>query len=682
MVLGKFHTAVERGARSCGQGPLACPPRPAQPPGARVPHTRSPPWGRATPTGTAQPPGCWCRVPAAHEQPEIPGGQGLGGSRAPRGAPARGRGPHRATTQLPRHQAGQDPSAPRASAWWSQALRPPTALPAARSPCTAGRGAGPRCLRHAPTASSTGGESAGRRALPAAAQAAPGRAAVSPAAISGAGASGGSAGALGGSSPALAAGPAARCTGDCPLQACTPPAAPSGTLPTTLHYKTLPLKPNPPAHVLGGAVPPDSHSSSRTPWMDTHTLLAPGLPAAPGALSCLGTPPAILPSASTSPGPSSLLGQLLPAPAPTRPGFLAGRSPEPPAAPQAPCGAQPSLGAAAGSAGRGRGKRPLQKREEARGGAAQGEVPACTGAAAGRPSRGCCREQGCWGVTAAHAERGSRAPSRSWGKEWGWLCAAWCRCWGGGSCAPAARLQPLAQRGGTDPVPGTGEALPQHPCPDAWTLGSPSAPSTNDAQPPGALSPQPTPSPALQPPPAPHLFLHPMASQHQHHGDLTPASRPAHRRCPTQQGTAHPQPPVPQSLHSPTPYFSSLVGSHGAMAGSAAQCGDPGPCVGQLPVPPAALPGSRAPHRLVQTSASSTPSWVLWDPADGPAPCQGTGHGAHCPHAARPGTGAARGAMGLPGVRWGCLAQPCCSAQSPPAERCPEQGCRGWSLWR
>lgn len=44
----------------------------------------------------------------------------------------------------------------------------------------------------------------------------------------------------------------------------------------------------------------------------------------------------------------------------------------------------------------------------------------------------------------------------------------------------------------------------------------------------------------------------------------------------------------------------------------------PGPCAGRLLVPPAALPRSRVPHRLVQTSASSTRSWALQGPTRPP----------------------------------------------------------------
>lgn len=310
MVLGKFHTAAERGARSCGQGTLPAPPCPIQPPGNRVPHTPSPPWGRATPTGTALPPGCWCRVPAPHEQPEIPGGRGAGREQSTLGCPS----PQEGTPRSP-HAAATAPG--RAGPRSPQPQRvlvpsPASSQQAASRPQP--RTAGSRCPGHAPTAS-TGAVSAARRALPAAAQAAPGLLrlvlplflVLRPAA------------ALGRSSPALAAGPAARCW-DRPLQARTPPAAPSRTLPNTLRYKTSPPKPNPPAHVLGGAVPPDPHSSSRTPWMDTHTLLAPRLPAAPGALSCTRIPE--LPGAPSchpapcQPQPGS---QLTPGPAPSCP---------------------------------------------------------------------------------------------------------------------------------------------------------------------------------------------------------------------------------------------------------------------------------------------------------------------------------------------------------------------------
>lgn len=292
------------------RGPCLPPPAQYSPlgtgcPTPRLPHGAEPP---------QQAPLC-PRGAGAGSQPHTSslrsqGGEGLGGSRAPWGAPARRRGPHGATTQLPRHRAGQDPLSPQTQ----RVLVPSPASSQQAASRPQPRTAGSRCPGHAPTAS-TGAVSAALRALPAAAQAAPGLLrlvlplflVLRPAA------------ALGRSSPALAAGPAARCW-DRPLQARTPPAAPSRTLPTTLRYKTSPPKPNPPAHVLGGAVPPDPHSSSRTPWMDTHTLLAPGLPAAPGALSCSSCPE--LPGAPSchpapcQPQPGS---QLTPGPAPSCP---------------------------------------------------------------------------------------------------------------------------------------------------------------------------------------------------------------------------------------------------------------------------------------------------------------------------------------------------------------------------
>lgn len=224
MVLGKFHTAAERGARSRGQGTLPAPP--AQYSGARVPHTPSPPWGRATPTGTSQPPGCWCRVPAPHEQPEIPGGRGAGREQSTSGCPSPREG-----TPRSHHAAATAPGR-------AGPLRPQTQCVLVPSPASSQQAAGrpqprtarPRCPRHAPT-TSTGAGSAARRTLPAAAQAAPGLLrlvlplflVLRPAA------------ALGRSSPALVAGPAARCWGPSPAGT----HAPSSSLQDPAHHPPL-----------------------------------------------------------------------------------------------------------------------------------------------------------------------------------------------------------------------------------------------------------------------------------------------------------------------------------------------------------------------------------------------------------------------------------------------------------
>lgn len=187
MVLGKFHTAAEKGARSCGQGTLPAPPCPIQPPGNRVPHTPSPPWGRATPTGTALPPGCWCRVPAPHEQPEIPGGRGAGREQSTLGCPSPQEGtprsPHAAATAPGRAGPPQPPDPARAG------LKP-CVLPAGCQPPAAPHGRvplpGARAHReHRGCERSTQGASCRSAGCT-------GTAAVSPAAISGAAASGGS----------------------------------------------------------------------------------------------------------------------------------------------------------------------------------------------------------------------------------------------------------------------------------------------------------------------------------------------------------------------------------------------------------------------------------------------------------------------------------------------------------
>lgn len=201
---------------------------------------------------------------------------------------------------------------------------------------------------------------------------------------------------------------------------------------------------------------------------------------------------------------------------------------------------------------------------------------------------------------------------------------------------------------------GTGEVLPQHPCPDAWPLGPPSPPSIRDVQPPGMLSPQPTPSPALQPPPVPHSFLHPVASQHQHYGitwtwPLTcapciaaapPSMAPLTRspRCPS--GSTHPRHTSPPwwAATGPWPALQCTAGTRGPARGSCRFLLPRSPghvrlaglCKPPLPQHPAGCCGTR-PTALHPAGA------LTWSPLP-----------PHC----LSGTGAARGAMGLPGAQW------------------------------
>lgn len=301
-----------------------------------------------------------------------------------------------------------------------------------------------------------------------------------------------------------------------------------------------------------------------------------------------------------------------------------------------------------------------------------GNGPPETGRGAGRRSarrsaccslRGCCRVQGS-GVLPQPTQRLGAEPRAGLGQRAGLALGCLPQ-------VPWVQGPELQQELSPDPQPsGEGWFLSWGlerccPCTPALMLG-PSAPHPHPASAMLSLLPCSAPSPPHRRPCSPRLshtcpcipWPRSTSTTASRGPDLVPCASPLLHRA-RQRSPAAPAAPAAPLTHAILLLLGGQPGGHGRLCSA--------------PRGPGAAAGSSRPAPRV-TCASSVCANLrflnaqLGAAGPGQRPCTPTGHrhGARCPHAAR-------GAMGLPGVPWGCLPRPCCSTQSPPAEHCPWQ---------